>query len=163
ICQGLLSHYDDNVHKAYFTVDGPQAADFISRSLSWPWHNPAPPLDLAFVIDSTGSMGSSIAGVIQSAKEMAQPLQTSGENYRVAVVDYKDTDQGDPYAAQVDTPFTNDLSEIFAGLGALTAAGGGDDPEAVYSGVMTAITQLSWRSGVRKVLIVMGDTQGKDP
>ncbi len=163
VCQGLIYLRDLGPHGTYFANYAPQVADFIRSRLGWPWHNPAAPLDLAFVIDSTGSMDDSIAGVIKSAKEMAQALQASGENYRVALVDYKDTNQGDPYAARVDTPFINDLSKIFSGLSALKADGGGDNPEAVYSGVMTAVTKLSWRSGVRKVIIVMGDAPGKDP
>lgn len=163
ICQGIRYLSDLTPHHTYVSNYAPEIATFIRINLGWPWRNTALPLDLAFVIDSTGSMGDSIAGVVQSAKDLAQSLQTSGEDYHIALVDYKDTDQGDPYAAQVDTPFTTDLNSFFAGLDNLYASGGGDLPEGVYSGVMTAITQLSWRSGVRKVLIVMGDAPGKDP
>lgn len=38
---------------------------------------------------------------------------------------------------------------------------GGDTPESMYSGAMTALN-LPWRPGVRKVIII-GDAPGKDP
>lgn len=40
--------------------------------------------------------------------------------------------------------------------------GGGDWPETVYSGVTSALN-LSWRSGVRKIAIVLGDAPAKEP
>lgn len=124
---------------------------------------PRIPLDLAFVIDSTGSMWSSIAEVRAGVSSMVDTLEEKESDYRIGLVDYKDTDQGDPYAAQLDLDLTDDVQGFRDALDALSVYGGGDYPEAVFSGVMTAFDDLSWRSDSRKAVILMGDAPGKDP
>jgi hypothetical protein len=121
------------------------------------------PLDLAFVIDSTGSMGGAIDGVESAAQEMVDTLYDKGADFRVGLVDYKDTDQGDPYAARVDLPMTTSASAFGDSVAALEASGGGDIDEAVYSGLMTAYGDLSWRTGARKAIVLMGDAPAKNP
>jgi Cutinase/von Willebrand factor type A domain/PKD domain/Fibronectin type III domain len=164
ICQGIGFGHGTDQHKHYVELDGALVAGLVRRALGWPRPTGAiTPLDLAFVIDSTGSMGSSIGGVENAAKAMVNTLESKGADYRVGLVDYKDTDQGDPYAARVDLNMTKDAPAFSSAVGALTASGGGDTPEAVYSGIMTAINGLSWRNVPRKAIIVMGDAAAKDP
>jgi Mg-chelatase subunit ChlD len=166
VCQGVYFHHGTETHaqSVYLANYGAVAAGLVRRQLGLP--NPASshtPLDIAFVIDSTGSMSSSINGVEQAAQNIAADLEAKGSDFRIGLVDYKDTDQGDAYAASVDLDMTNDVSAFSNAVSSLGAFGGGDTPEAVYSGVMTAITQLHWRPIPRKVIIVMGDAPAKDP
>ncbi len=121
------------------------------------------PSDTVFVIDSTGSMGDEIDQVRENVDELARTIASSSSNYRFALVDYKDDPADDSaYQARVDVPFTRSTSAFAAGVGALEAEGGGDTPESMYSGIMTALN-LPWRAGVRKTVIVIGDAPGKDP
>ena len=165
ICQGIGKGHSIGQHlpPGYLADYTATIAGFVRSRLGWPLVKPTAPLDLAFVIDSTGSMADSIDGAESAAESMTTALQAAGTDFHVGLVDYKDTDQGDPYAAQVDVPFTTSLTDLAAGLNSLVASGGGDLPEAVYSGIMTAINDLSWRHGARKIIIVMGDAPGKDP
>jgi hypothetical protein len=121
------------------------------------------PLDLAFAIDTTGSMGGVIGEVRDNVTALAQAIAATSTNYRFGLVDYKDgPDQGDAYRARVDLGFTTDVGAFADAAATLTADGGGDYPESVYSGVMTSLG-LPWRNGVRKVVIAIGDAPGKDP
>ncbi len=121
----------------------------------------APRVDVVVVMDTTGSMGPSISGAKQVAINYIDALANSGIDYRAAVVDYKDK-LSDPYASRVDLGFTTDRTAIVNATNALYASGGGDLPEDVYSGIMTAVN-LPWRNGVKKVILLMGDAGPHDP
>ena len=154
-------------HENYATGDNPDTDD-AARQLARLLGAPTPvsgnvPLDLAFAIDTTGSMGPYIADVQSNVNALAQSIAATSTSYRFALIDYKDgPQQGDPYKAQVDLPFSTDTSALSTAVNGLSASGGGDIPESVYSGVMTALN-LPWRNGVRKIVIPIGDAPGKDP
>lgn len=120
-----------------------------------------PAIDVVVVMDTTGSMGSAIYGAKQVAINYIDDLANQGIDYRAAVVEYKDK-RYDPYASRLDLNFTTDQTAIFNAINALSAYGGGDIPEDVYSGLITAIN-LSWRDGAKKVILLMGDAGPNDP
>jgi VCBS repeat-containing protein len=123
-------------------------------------------LDLAFVIDTTGSMGSTIDAVKSQVDAVADQLAASTSSYRIAVTSFRDQPSytGDPndYASRVDQPFTTDTGAIKTAVDGLTASGGGDTPESAYSGIEAAIG-LPWRPGVKKEIIVFTDAPPHDP
>jgi lysophospholipase L1-like esterase len=123
-------------------------------------------IDIAFVIDTTGSMWGSIEAVKADVRDIVSRVQAGSASSRFALVTYKDhpVEGGDPtdYPARLETGFTSDIGTLGAALDPLFADGGGDWPESVYSGTMAAIN-LDWRPGVRKVAIVLGDAPPKDP
>jgi Cutinase/PKD domain/von Willebrand factor type A domain len=129
---------------------------------------PAPPisgpLDLAFAIDSTGSMGDIIDQVKSNVTNIVNQLQAADPDFRVGLVDYKDAEpySDDSYQAQVDQPLSTDIEGFDTAVDALSAEGGGDTPESVYTGMMTALG-LDWRDGAHKEMIVIGDAPGHDP
>ena len=181
ICQGLYSSsllafpdFDKNRHKVYRTEGSTAAAANVIENLirddqatrGNPLPAPVPPglsgpLDVAFAIDSTGSMGDIIDSVKTDVTNIVAQLGALDPDYRVALVDYKDALPygDDPYQAQVDQDFTTDTGAFDTAVSALSASGGGDDPESVYTGMMTALN-LSWRTGAHKVLIAIGDAGG---
>jgi Mg-chelatase subunit ChlD len=123
-----------------------------------------PKVDLVFAIDTTGSMGPYINGVKLAARSITSQLFRLADA-RVALVDYKDlyaSCPSDGYAARIDLPFSTDSIAFDTAVGTLSAAGGCDWPESVYSGLMKAIG-LPWRDGVIKAVIVMGDAPPHDP
>jgi lysophospholipase L1-like esterase/Mg-chelatase subunit ChlD len=122
-------------------------------------------VDVALVIDATGSMGDDIASVRDNTHALVGDLAASGADWRVTVVTYKDVPpEGDPgdYAARLEVPFSNDVAKIQAAVDAIVADGGGDTPETVLSGVKLAIGQ-HWRAGAKKAILVLGDAPPKDP
>lgn len=114
-------------------------------------------LDLIFVIDLTGSMSDDIEEVQDQASEIVDYIAENIPNYRIAIVGYRD------FGEQVmfeDYSFSDDKEEILDNIDALSVYGGGDWREAVYEGLMRAINTEeigSWRDGVAKKIILMGD------
>jgi len=123
-------------------------------------------IDVAFVVDTTGSMGGEIAQVRTDLASLVAQLDAATDSYRVAVVSYRDfpdrTSIVTDYPSRVDQTFTDDLGLIQAGIDSLYAYGGGDWQETVYSGIQSAI-DLPWRPGVTKVMIVIGDAPALSP
>jgi Mg-chelatase subunit ChlD len=119
--------------------------------------------DFVFIFDTTGSMSGAIDDMKAQATSLAQLWLSASTNGRVALVDYKDVDQGDPYAARVDLDLTSDVDAFQSAVDALFASGGGDTPEAQLSGIMAALNGLAWQPGATKVALVITDAPGKDP
>jgi hypothetical protein len=130
----------------------------------------AVPIDLAFCMDTTGSMSGSINAIKSTATSAMQTLGSNGADFRIAITEYKDFpccggSSGDfPYLP--DSPFSNQPSVILGGINMLVASGGGDWPESQFSGIMGAINAAGigpWRSDAKKAIVVMTDAPPKDP
>lgn len=123
-------------------------------------------VDIVFVVDTTGSMGGVIGSVRNNLNAIVDNLATSTRSFRVGVVSYRDfserTGSSIDYPARVETPFTSDRTAISDAIASLTPNGGGDFPESVLSG-MDAGLGLSWRAGVTKVMVVIGDAPPLGP
>ncbi|MBN2094030.1 MAG: hypothetical protein JW740_01535 [Candidatus Zambryskibacteria bacterium] len=123
-------------------------------------------IDVALVVDTTGSMAGEIAQVQADLSILVNQLAATTDSYRIAVVSYRDfperTGWSGDYPARVDQTFTNDLASIQAGIDSLSANGGGDWEETVFSGIQAAI-KLPWRPGVTKIMIVIGDAPALSP
>lgn len=111
-------------------------------------------VDIAFVVDATGSMGDEIAylkmelsDVIVRSKSISDKLQ-----FRYANVFYRDLT--DDYITK-HHDFTDILSAATTFIEGQSAAGGGDGPEAVEIALDTAINHLSWSSKARARLLFL--------
>jgi hypothetical protein len=118
-----------------------------------------PRIEVAFVLDATGSMGSYIDEARRRIKEIAEGLSagTPKPELRFALVSYRD--KGDDYVTHLD-PFTDKIDVIKAALDRTKADGGGDTPEAVLEGLAAAIRRLSWSTSdghVVKLIYLVGD------
>lgn len=124
-------------------------------------------VDLAFVIDTTGSMGEDIAEVKQNMTAYLDALIEKGIDYRIAIVDYRDfadrTDDSEDYPYKVDIDFTNNTTAIRNAINSLDLGYGGDDEETVYSALVDGLTSLSWRDDAGKAAIIMADADALDP
>ncbi|MEZ6127224.1 MAG: vWA domain-containing protein [Planctomycetaceae bacterium] len=113
-------------------------------------------LDLALVVDTTGSMGdeleylkTEIDSIVASVSRMFPDV-----NQRYSLITYRDT--GDDYVCRT-FDFTGSLSDFRRRLDAESANGGGDFPEAMDVALASA-TQLTWRPGnTARVLFLVGD------
>jgi uncharacterized repeat protein (TIGR01451 family) len=131
-----------------------------------------PKVDLAFAIDTTGSMGDDLARVKADITEKILPkLAGITPDYRVAVTNFKDHPSY-PYGSWGDYPyranlaFSTDDDAIKGAINSLYASGGADWPESVHSGLMGAIRGDgigAWRENTKKVVILMGDAPPHDP
>ena len=105
-------------------------------------------LDIAIVLDTTGSMGDEASYLSSEFQNISAAIDSQFPNADqhwalVAYRDRPDTDPGDDYVVK-SWDFTTDLAAYKSTIAALTAGGGGDTPEAPDLGLATANT-LSWR------------------
>ncbi len=111
------------------------------------------PLDLLFILDTTGSMGEEIQRLKTTIELIKLNLASLSSKPRVrfGMVLYKD--RGDEYVTEV-VPFTENLREFQSALDVVEASGGGDTPEDLQSALEQA-TRLSWsHGGVRLGFII---------
>lgn len=118
-------------------------------------------VDIFFMADTTGSMGSQIAAVQASAASLLTSTGVYG-GVRWAVGEYKDV--GDAYAYRLNTALTSSTVAVTAGIDAWAAGGGGDTPEANLFALETAAgAGPDWGASTAKVMVWFGDAPGHDP
>lgn len=112
-------------------------------------------LDLAFVLDVTGSMSAEIEAMKETIDAVASEIVEAGASQvRLALVAYRDYGD-DPEFQFVD--FTNDIETFRAHVAELEATGGGDTPEAVNEAIYWA-TRLDWNpNATARMAFVIGD------
>lgn len=116
-------------------------------------------LDVAFIIDTTGSMSGRIGAARATAQELGDMVVSLGG--RVALTEYRDA--GDPFVAEVRSPLTTDIASYRTALDGLFASGGGDTPEALLTALMRTFDGLSWKDGATKAAVVLTDASYHDP
>lgn len=130
-------------------------------------------LDVVFLFDTTGSMGSYLSNAKANASALLDKVASKFKNYRVAVANYKDYPES-PYGGSSDyvyrsnQVFTNDKATAQGGINAVpSAGGGGDTPESVYSALWNVLQGNgigAWRPDpCRRLIILIGDAPGHDP
>ncbi|MGI9515908.1 MAG: vWA domain-containing protein [Pirellulaceae bacterium] len=111
-------------------------------------------LEIVITFDSTGSMEGEIQEVKNKIERMGNVLFRMIPKTRISVCTYRDV--GARYVVQ-GLPLTDNLGDIVNFLESISAAGGGDDPEAVNAGLEWAIQQNQFRPAARKVILLFGD------
>jgi len=113
----------------------------------------ARPVDIVFVFDTTGSMDDEIEGVKNTSIAFADKLRDSNRDFRLGLVAFGDEIRE---VRNKDSTLTANAEEFKGWIGRLRADGGGDDPEISLDAVKRA-TQMSYRDGTQKVLILITD------
>lgn len=117
-------------------------------------------VDIAFLIDSTGSMRDEITGVRNNLNKFTEVLQNAGLDFRISVIDYKDITADGENSTRVltqegETWFTTS-EKVAAVLDTINVDGGGDDPETVLDAIGLMNT-LDFRDDASKFSILLTD------
>jgi len=118
---------------------------------------PSPRVEVAFVLDTTGSMGDLIEGAKRRIWSIARRIGEGRPRpaLRIALVGYRDL--GDQYVTLVHD-FSGDMDEVYERLMSFQASGGGDGPEHVSAALAAAVDRLSWsRAKGMQVIFLVGD------
>src|SRR5881398_3941531 len=124
-------------------------------------------VDVAIVVDATGSMQSIIDDLKRRMDDLAATLQRLVPTARVGAVTYRDRDDdrgapGGPRQSEAFvvkwTDLTFNVKKVQTFLDGIVAEGGGDWEEAVKDGLECAMRQLKWRSDAKKVIILVGSS-----
>jgi uncharacterized protein YegL len=120
--------------------------------------NAKPAVEVAFVLDTTGSMGGLIEGAKRKIWSIATAIVDSNPDadIRMGLVAYRDI--GDDYVTR-KIELTTDIQDLYAHLLELKARGGGDWPESVNEALDVAVNKMQWTSGgdVRRIVFLVGD------
>ena len=112
-------------------------------------------IDLAFVLDTTGSMGEEIDAVKSTIRAVAERLSTDQTDVRIGLVEYKD--RGDDNVTRTFA-FSSNLAAFGKSVDGLSAGGGGDYPEDMQAGLAAALDKLDWRTdAVARLVVVIAD------
>ena len=111
-------------------------------------------VDIAFVVDATGSMGDEIEFL---KLELEDVIRSTMEKYksltlRAASVFYRD--KKDDYLTK-NVGFNDDLLKALNFIKLQGAGGGGDYPEAVDDALATALDSLQWNKNTRTKLLFL--------
>jgi hypothetical protein len=114
-------------------------------------------VEVAFVLDTTGSMGGLIEGAKRRIWSIARRIGEGRPrpDLRIALVGYRDL--GDEYVTRVHD-LSGDVDEVYQNLSAFHADGGGDTPEHVSRALHDAVHRISWSRGAGlRVIFLVGD------
>lgn len=112
------------------------------------------PLDILFILDTTGSMGEEIHRLRATIELIHLNLTSMSTDtaVRFGMVLYKDT--GDEYNTRV-VALTKDLDEFASSLDLVEASGGGDIPENLQAALERSLHDINWNSdGIRLGFII---------
>lgn len=114
------------------------------------------PIDVGFVVDSTGSMGPVVRWVQNDVMKMMRAFEMISLEPRIGVTFYRD--HGDEYVTQV-YPLTGTAQKLAKSIQTVNAKGGGDLPEAIYEALDDALNRMGWSksSDIRKAIVLIGD------
>ena len=142
---------------------------------------PVPSLDLALVMDVTGSMEDEIEQVRAEATALVERVQLLVPDTRFAVVslaDYAEVQFADrlrdivgnavqfgrpgdsPW--QLEQPFTADAALVQSAVNRIVLLHGGDNPEA-YLRALDEAARLEWRPDARRIILLFGDSEPHTP
>ncbi|RYZ37622.1 MAG: VWA domain-containing protein [Myxococcaceae bacterium] len=140
------------------TPEAPLVPDFLPQDPAVQAQGARPEIEVAFVLDTTGSMGGLLEGAKQKIFSIASRIAKGKPtpHLKLALVAYRDV--GDAYVTK-RFDLSDDLDAVFAELRKLQADGGGDSPEHVGRGLGEAVSLLQWNQNreVMKVIFLVGD------
>lgn len=119
----------------------------------------AMPLDVLFLIDTTGSMADEIERIKETLLSMTAKVKASANGDRAVSLRYGAVlyrDVGDAYVTAT-RDFTSDVTAFEKSLRSVEADGGGDTPESLNQGLAEAMVGVSWRDGAAKVAFLVAD------
>ena len=113
------------------------------------------PLDILFLLDSTGSMSDEINQIKQTLLSISSRIADlpSQPDLRFGMVSYRD--RGDEYVTRV-YEFDRDVSRFLEAVRGVHADGGDDEPESLNEALHVAVQEPEWRldDAVRLVFLV---------
>lgn len=124
-------------------------------------------LQVAFLVDTTGSMAPYIRAVTQQIQSICSQLvslssgtatrssATGASKVAVGFIGYKDFCDGPDHFEIY--PFSSNISTFQRTVASIPASGGGDRPEDVNGGLQMVLSRLDWEPLATKVIFHMGD------
>ena len=149
------------------TTDGQSQSTHTLSTNKGPYHrivlksdtpiHPNQPLDVLFLLDSTGSMQDEITRIKDTLLSIASRVDElpSNPRTRFAMVSYRD--RGDDYITRL-YDFESKVTRFQRRISAVSAAGGGDYPESLNEALHIAVNEADWRTrDTVKIVFLIAD------
>ena len=119
-------------------------------------HEDHVPLDIAFLLDSTGSMADEINRIKETLLSIAQQVSNlpSQPDLRFGMVSYRDRE--DDYVTRI-YDFDPDVQRFSRTIEHVQAEGGGDYPESLNQALHEAVNDLEWRDQAVRIIFLVAD------
>ena len=119
--------------------------------------------DFYLLSDATGSMSAQIAEVQENFGMLVDARRNASGDVAFGVGFYRDEEDTPPFENLQS--LTKNLELVDSAIDSLTAAAGGDFPEANLFAISEVATNpsIGWRDGSRKILVYFGDAPGHEP
>lgn len=104
-------------------------------------------VQIAFMVDATGSMGDELEFLKIDLKKVINEVQKTNTQLKISTATVFYRDEGDEYVVK-HSPFTEDINQTTEFISLQRADGGGDFPEAVDK-ALVQLNQLQWQPQAR--------------
>ena len=104
-------------------------------------------VQIAFMVDATGSMGDELEFLKMDLKKVINEVQKANNQLKISTATVFYRDEGDEYVVK-HSPFTEDINQTTEFISQQRADGGGDFPEAVDK-ALVQLNQLQWQPEAR--------------
>jgi len=104
-------------------------------------------VQIAFMVDATGSMGDELEFLKMDLKKVINEVQKTNTQLKISTATVFYRDEGDDYVVK-HSPFTEDINQTTEFISQQRADGGGDFPEAVDK-ALVQLNQLQWQPEAR--------------
>ena len=114
------------------------------------------PLDVLFLLDSTGSMSDEIRQIKSTVQSIARQVSSlqSNPDLRFGMVSYRD--RTDDYVTQL-YDFDGDVERFRRTIRGVRADGGDDYPESLNQALHEAVNDASWRKDAIRLIFLIAD------
>ena len=109
--------------------------------------SPTNQVQIAFMVDATGSMGDELEFLKMDLKKVINEVQKTNTQLKISTATVFYRDEGDEYVVK-HSPFTEDINQTIEFISQQRADGGGDFPEAVDK-ALVQLNQLQWQPEAR--------------
>lgn len=109
--------------------------------------SPTNQVQIAFIVDATGSMGDELEFLKMDLKKVINEVQKTNNQLKISTATVFYRDEGDEYVVK-HSPFTEDINQTTEFISQQRADGGGDFPEAVDK-ALVQLNQLQWQPEAR--------------
>ena len=109
--------------------------------------SPTNQVQIAFMVDATGSMGDELEFLKKDLKKVINEVQKTNTQLKISTATVFYRDEGDEYVVK-HSPFTEDINQTTEFISQQRADGGGDFPEAVDK-ALVQLNQLQWQPEAR--------------
>lgn len=138
-----INRYSLDINNGAKTVNDVKLYKDGINEIEIPYTNFSDVIEIAFVVDATGSMGDELEYLKKELLDVIYRVKTDNPSSKIATSSVFYRDKGDEYVTRI-SDFGTGVNATLEFIKSQRASGGGDYPEAVHSALDKAVNELAW-------------------